>query len=175
LLASVTRSSFGDERGVSRSLRIGLGGGVIAISCSPEVGACGSIQEARERIAHLERSAEDVARLREEALNEKAARELFAMQETSAERRKDAVVDKVMTLLPVVAARFAGTNALQATGSSRTDLLLSTLSRSVKPQQWVQMARRLSDEQKIVFVELLDSMLKTEEEPGESMPKAEPQ
>jgi hypothetical protein len=38
-----------------------------------------------------------VARLREEALNEKAARELFAMQETSAERRKDAVVDKVMT------------------------------------------------------------------------------
>lgn len=117
------------------------------------------LKEARERIAHLERSAEDVARLREEALNEKAARELFTLQETNAERRKDAVVDKVLTLLPVVAARFAGPAASREVGANRTDSLLRALAQSVRPAQWAQMAQHLSDEQKVVFVELIDGFL----------------
>jgi excisionase family DNA binding protein len=125
------------------------------------------LKEARERIGHLERSAEDVARLREEALNEKAARELFTLQESNAERRKDAVVDKILNLLPVVAARFAGPGrANNAAGSSRAELLLGTLAQSVRPDQWVQMAEHLSDEQKVVFVELLDSFLQSEPERG---------
>jgi hypothetical protein len=129
------------------------------------------LKEARERINHLERSAEDVARLREEALNEKAARELFTLQEANAERRKDAVVDKILNLLPVVAARFAGPErAKNAAGSSRAELLLGTLAQSVRPDQWVQMAEHLSDEQKIVFVELLDSFLQSESERSTAPP-----
>jgi Helix-turn-helix domain len=130
------------------------------------------LKEARERITHLERSAEDVARLREEALNEKAARELFTLQESNAERRKDAVVEKILTLLPVVAARFAGpVKSPEMTGVGRTDLLLRELARSVRPDQWAHMASHLSDEQKVVFVELLDSFLQpamsaSEEAPG---------
>jgi hypothetical protein len=75
---------------------------------------------------------------------------------TRSERRKDAVVDKILTLLPVVAARFVGP------GSSRADLLLGTLARSVKPDQWAQMAQYLSDEQKVVFVEMIDSFFQSE-------------
>jgi excisionase family DNA binding protein len=117
------------------------------------------LKEARERIANLERSAEEVARLREDALNQKAARDLFAMQETNAERRKDAVVNKVLTLLPVVAARFGGSAEARGTAGGRADLLLRTLAQSVKPEQWAQMAQHLSDEQKVVFVDLLEGFL----------------
>jgi excisionase family DNA binding protein len=120
------------------------------------------LKEARERIVHLERSAEDVARLREEALNEKAARELFTLQETNAERRKDAVVDKILTLLPVIAARFGGLGTAQSAVSGRADLLLRSLAQSVRPDQWAAMAGHLSDEQKVVFVELLEGFLAPE-------------
>jgi hypothetical protein len=69
-----------------------------------------------------------VARLREKALNEKAARELLTLQEANAERRKDAVVDKILNLLLVVASRFAGLRRVSNAGGPERARASSRLS-----------------------------------------------
>lgn len=84
-----------------------------------------------------------------------AERELAVVRQAGQESRKDMIVGKAVSLLPVVASRFLE----DKTGSSGTGTALATmvseLGSTISPQQLASIASTLTMEQRVIFAEAM--------------------
>lgn len=109
----------------------------------------------------LRRDKNEAASELEAARSMQDQRDLDGLRQVNADRRKEMVAEKIMTFLPVVAARMLG-SAESAAPSAPTQesVLASELAESLDPEQFTKIAAALTPKQQLILFELLQAAKK---------------
>lgn len=99
--------------------------------------------------------------------SDEAAAELAVVRQAGQEQRKDMIVSKAVSLLPVVAARMLPGAGGVGSGDA-IKALVSELGGSIKPQQMAAIAGALTTEQRILFSEVMKLAANGENDPGKA-------